>query len=53
MMATSQIQIKIQSLIDSLAHIKVMATWTESENLPDYLDEISDEVRDLSSQLKC
>jgi hypothetical protein len=28
-----------------------MATWTASENLPDYLDEIADEVRVLSREL--
>jgi len=47
-MTSEQIQIEIQSLIDSLSQLQVMATWTASKNLPDYLDEIADEVRDLS-----
>ena len=50
-MTSEQIQIEIRSIIDSLSQLHEMATWTASENLPDYLDEIADEVRDLSREL--
>ena len=52
-MTPTQIQIEIQHIIDGLAQIQVMATWTLSpENLPDYLDEIADEVNALSKELR-
>ena len=51
-MTREQIQIEIQSIINGLAQLQVMATYTESTNFPDYLDEIADEVRILSNHLK-
>ena len=51
-MTREQIQIEIQSIINGLAQLKVMSTYTESTNLPYYLDEIADEVRILSNHLK-
>ena len=51
-MTQGQIQIEIRSIIDSLSQLHEMATWTASENLPDYLDEIADEVRSLSKELR-
>jgi hypothetical protein len=50
-MTSEQIQIEIQSIIDGLAQLQVMSTYTEPTNFPDYLDEIADEVRDLSREL--
>ena len=51
-MTREQIQIEIQSIINGLAQLQVMSTYTESTNFPDYLDEIADEVRILSNHLK-
>ena len=51
-MTREQIQIEIQSIINGLAQLQVMSTYTESTNFPDYLDEIADEVRILSNRLK-
>ena len=51
-MTQEQIQIEIQSIINGLAQLQVMSTYTESTNFPDYLDEIADEVRILSNHLK-
>ena len=52
-MTREQIQIEIQSIINGLSQLQVMATYTESlGDFPDYLDEIVDEVRYLSTDLK-
>ena len=52
-MTREQIQIEIQSIINGLSQLQVMATYTESlGDFPDYLDEIVDEVRNLSTDLK-
>ena len=51
-MTQEQIQIEIQSIINGLAQLQVMSTYTESTDFPDYLDEIADEVRILSNHLK-
>ena len=52
-MTREQIQIEIQSIINGLSQLQVMATYTESlGDFPDYLDEIVDEVRHLSTDLK-
>ena len=51
-MTREQIQIEIQSIINGLAQLQVMSTYTESTDFPDYLDEIADEVRILSNHLK-
>ena len=51
-MTQEQIRIEIQSIINGLAQLQVMSTYTESTNFPDYLDEIADEVRILSNHLK-
>ena len=52
-MTREQIQIEIQSIINGLSQLQVMATYTESlSDFPDYLDEIVDEVRHLSTDLK-
>ena len=50
-MTPNQIKIAIQSLIDSLAQIQVMATWTAAENLPQYLEETADEVKQLAKRI--
>ena len=52
-MTREQIQIEIQSIINGLSQLQVMAAYTESlGDFPDYLDEIVDEVRNLSTDLK-
>ena len=52
-MTREQIQIEIQSIINGLSQLQVMATYTESlGDFPDYLDEIVDEVIHLSTDLK-
>ena len=52
-MTREQIQIEIQSIINGLSQLQVMATYTElPDYFPDYLDEIVDEVRNLSTDLK-
>jgi hypothetical protein len=50
-MTPNLIKIKIQSIIDGLAQIQVMATWTAPENLPAYLEEIADEVKQLANRI--
>ena len=52
-MTREQIQIEIQSIINGLSQLQVMAAYTESlGDFPDYLDEIVDEVIHLSTDLK-
>jgi len=51
-MTQEQIQIEIQGIIDGLAQLQVMSTYTAPEHLPDYLAEIADEVHTLANRLK-
>ena len=50
-MTREQIQSEIQSIINGLAQLQVMTTYTEPTNFPDYLDEIADEVKQLAKRL--
>ena len=50
-MTKEQIGSEIQSIINGLAQLQVQLTYAGPENLPDYLDEIADEVHNLSHRL--